>query len=418
MNNPRRRTRRTVHRRAASPSPHNQTQRTNTTKQRNNTTKTIPTTVNAPYAALSIATSGIHPTTARLIALSIAFYSPTMQPLGAWTQTLNPGTDPGPQHLHGYTPEQLTASPTFTTSATTIREALSGRHIIMHQAGYTWGFIMHEYKRSQRHANRNANRNRLRGRARNRTRPIHHTIPTPEPREIIDTLATARRQSTNIYDPRLRSIAQWYTTGTIPPRALPHIGATASHQRASLDPNTLLEADAHLIMHLHQTQQEAAAHGAGTIESINPTDLTADPFGIQRSSLRVEAAGAPRPHENPGTWRAGEPLVQGMEFVLSPDITNNPDELIGKGMAAGLVYSEKLNRRSSLVVCNNNHELRGKAMHAQRKGIPLITDTDFLTLLGNVAPGTRMTTPSKPHAGRRPTTRRIPAPTRRLTWGG
>ena len=36
------------------------------------------------------------------------------------------------------------------------------------------------------------------------------------------------------------------------------------------------------------------------------------------------------------------------------------------GMRAGLAYSEKLNRTSSLVVCNRNQPLRGKAMAGAR----------------------------------------------------
>src|SRR5699024_11231802 len=58
---------------------------------------------------------------------------------------------------------------------------------------------------------------------------------------------------------------------------------------------------------------------------------------------------------------------------------------------AGLVYSEKLTRTSSLVICNQNFELRGKAMHADRKDIPLLSDEEFLDVLEDVAEGTRNT---------------------------
>ena len=88
----------------------------------------------------------------------------------------------------------------------------------------------------------------------------------------------------------------------------------------------------------------------------------------------------------------------------------DPDVLIGQGVAAGLAYSEKLNRRSSLVVCNENYALRGKAMHADRKNIPLIRDEDFLALLDNVQPGEKEDVPAKPGADARPRTSGLAGP--------
>lgn len=358
---------------------------------------------------MSIATSGIHPTTARLIALSVVFYSPAMEPLHAWTRHLNPGEDPGPWHLHGYLPADLAQSLGFASSSDVIHEALNGRTLIMHQAGYSWGFLVNEFKRSQRSANR-GRRGRGRGRG-------PRKVPTPTPVEIIDTLATARRQSMDCFDPRLRAIVACYNRGPYAveagPEALPEVGAVASNERGNIDPDALLEADARLTMHLHQAQLRAAGAGAGILEKADPAELTADQFGIQRSKLRVDAAGAPRPHENPGTWEAGKQLVEGMEFVISPDVSMNPDTLIGRGVAEGLVYSEKLNRRSSIVVCNRNFELRGKAMHAERKNIPLVSDEEFLGLLEDVAAGTRAPSPTSPSAGVRPNTHGMSAPPRR-----
>ena len=95
-----------------------------------------------------------------------------------------------------------------------------------------------------------------------------------------------------------------------------------------------------------------------------------------------------------------------MEVVVSPDVGTDPDVLISAAMRAGLVYSEKLNRTSSLVVCNANHPLRGKAMHGERKNIPLYTDEEFLESLDDVAPGS--TEVRGPEA--RPATPRIPPP--------
>lgn len=424
----------------------------------------LPSKEEAPFAAVSISTSGIHPKTSRLVALSVVFFGPGAeapadaasadelptinigQEVGALTRHLNPGEDAGPWHLHGYQVNELSQALGFNSSAQLIHQALDGRTLIMHESDYVWGFITHEFKLSQRSANRGR---RSRGRGRGGRRQ-----PTPAPVSIIDTLATARRQAIDSTDPRLRAIVASYnraaeaaTTATdstataptpssstnpsstaadsttepatsanapanasrsavlAPATALPEVGAVASLSKKDIDPDELLEADARLTAALALAQQRN-----GELTVLDPEDLAADQFGLRRSGLRIDAANSPRPYVNPGAWKRGEPLVEGMEFVVSPDVAIDPDVLIGQGVAAGLAYSEKLNRRSSLVVCNENYDLRGKAMHADRKNIPLIRDEDFLGLLDNVQAGEREDVPAKPGADARPRTSGLAGP--------
>ena len=409
----------------------------------------LPSKEEAPFAAVSISTSGIHPKTSRLVALSVVFFGPGAeapgdaahpdelptinigQEIGALTRHLNPGEDAGPWHLHGYQVNELSQALGFNSSAQLIHQALDGRTLIMHESDYVWGFLTHEFKLSQRSANR-GRRSRGRGRAGRR-------LPIPAPVSIIDTLATARRQAADATDPRLRAIVASYnraaeaaTTATdstaadsttepatsanapanagrsavlAPATALPEVGAVASLSKKDIDPDELLEANARLTAALALAQQRN-----GELTVLDPEDLAADQFGLRRSGLRIDAANSPRPYVNPGAWKRGEPLVEGMEFVVSPDVAIDPDVLIGQGVAAGLAYSEKLNRRSSLVVCNENYELRGKAMHADRKGIPLIRDEDFLALLDDVQPGEKEAVPTKPGADARPRTSGLAGP--------
>lgn len=401
----------------------------------------LPSKEEAPFAAVSISTSGIHPKTSRLVALSVVFFGPGAeapgdaanpdelptinigQEVSALTRHLNPGEDAGPWHLHGYQVNELSQALGFNSSAQLIHQALDGRTLIMHESDYVWGFITHEFKLSQRSANRGR---RSRGRGRGGRRQ-----PTPAPVSIIDTLATARRQAIDSTDPRLRAIVASYNraaeaaadsttepaTSTnapanagrsavlAPATALPEVGAAASLSKKDIDPDELLEANARLTAALVLAQQRN-----GELTVLDPEDLAADQFGLRRSGLRIDAANSPRPYVNPGAWKSGEPLVEGMEFVVSPDVAIDPDVLIGQGVAAGLAYSEKLNRRSSLVVCNENYELRGKAMHADRKNIPLIRDEDFLALLDNVQPGEREAVPAKPGADARPRTSGLAGP--------
>ncbi len=408
----------------------------------------LPSKEEAPFAAVSISTSGIHPKTSRLVALSVVFFGPGAeapgdaahpdelptinigQEVGTLTRHLNPGEDAGPWHLHGYQVNELSQALGFNSSAQLIHQALDGRTLIMHESDYVWGFLTHEFKLSQRSANR-GRRSRGRGRAGRR-------LPIPAPVSIIDTLATARRQAADATDPRLRAIVASYglapnsahtdpapdsaptteahTSANVPANAsrsavqasaaaLPEVGAVASISNKDIDPDTLLEANARLTAALALAQQRS-----GELTVLDPEDLAADQFGLRRSGLRIDAANSPRPYVNPGAWKRGEPLVEGMEFVVSPDVEIDPDVLIGQGVAAGLAYSEKLNRRSSLVVCNENYELRGKAMHADRKGIPLIRDEDFLALLDSVQPGEKEAVPTKPGADARPRTSGLAGP--------
>lgn len=401
----------------------------------------LPSKEEAPFAAVSISTSGIHPKTSRLVALSVVFFGPGAeapgdaanpdelptinigQEVSALTRHLNPGEDAGPWHLHGYQVNELSQALGFNSSAQLIHQALDGRTLIMHESDYVWGFITHEFKLSQRSANRGR---RSRGRGRGGRRQ-----PTPAPVSIIDTLATARRQAIDSTDPRLRAIVASYNRAAeaaadsttepatsantpanagrsavlAPATALPEVGAVASLSKKDIDPDELLEANARLTAALALAQQRN-----GELTVLDPEDLAADQFGLRRSGLRIDAANSPRPYVNPGAWKSGEPLVEGMEFVVSPDVAIDPDVLIGQGVAAGLAYSEKLNRRSSLVVCNENYELRGKAMHADRKTIPLIRDEDFLALLDNVQPGEREAVPAKPGADARPRTSGLAGP--------
>ena len=405
----------------------------------------LPSPEEAPFAAVSISTSGIHPKTSRLVALSVVFFGPGAgtpasaeelptinigDEVGALTRHLNPGEDAGPWHLHGYQVTELSQALGFNSSSQLIHQALDGRTLIMHESDYVWGFLTHEFKLSQRSANR-GRRSRGRGRAGRR-------LPIPAPVSIIDTLATARRQAADATDPRLRAIVASYglapnsahtdpapdsaptteahTSANVPANAsrsavqasaaaLPEVGAVASISNKDIDPDTLLEANARLTAALALAQQRS-----GELTVLDPEDLAADQFGLRRSGLRIDAANSPRPYVNPGAWKRGEPLVEGMEFVVSPDVEIDPDVLIGQGVAAGLAYSEKLNRRSSLVVCNENYELRGKAMHADRKGIPLIRDEDFLALLDSVQPGEKEAVPTKPGADARPRTSGLAGP--------
>jgi DNA polymerase-3 subunit epsilon len=409
---------------------------------------TLPSVEEAPFVELRLAVSGIHPTTSRMVAFAATLHTAdgdravftgnrpacagdpaddtgTYTGLTGVVQQINPGEDPGPWHLHGYTEADLGQAPGFATVAPLLHELLDGRTLICHGRAHTWGFVLQEFRRAQRAANRNAPRGGNRGRRRAPRRP--RKIAVPVPARIIDTRASAHRQGVPVPDVRLRSISAYYATShdlSVPADALPDIGPTASIERADIPADTLLLADTRLLFPLYREQERLADEGLGVLAAVDPGILTADKFGLQRSTVRVEATTSPRPYGNPGVPVSGDGsdgdgstdrgLVQGMEFVVSPDVAEDPDVLISAGMRAGLAYSEKLNRTSSLVVCNRNQPLRGKAMHGHRKNIPLFTDAEFLAALDDVAAGA----PPGDEPDPRPATPRIPAPQKSRSRSG
>ena len=124
-----------------------------------------------------------------------------------------------------------------------------------------------------------------------------------------------------------------------------------------------------------------ALSDTGPLVARTTDEMASDRFGLQRTQLRVDAENAPAQHGNPGQFTDKSGLRPGMEVVVSDDIRAEHDELIQAIMDLEMTYAEKLTRETSLVVTNatgDPDDLRGKAMHAHRKGIPLVSDEDFL----------------------------------------
>ena len=321
-----------------------------------------------PYVALTIQTTGIHPSTGRLLTVDALTLNAAGEIGQEFHAVINPGADPGPRHLHGLSVEEIQAGQSFSMLLKPLDRLIDGRTLIVHDTPYTWGFIVSEARRAMTAAARqNRARNRNRGKGRRRRFKVGH-VPTPV--AIVDTLATARRQSVWGTDIRLAAVAR--DTGLSAP------DPTASVERAQRAEKDTSRKATRLLVDLYRAQS------AGPLSSAAPDDLRADRFGLQRSHVRVDAAEAPRQHHNPGPYVPGKELIRGMEIVVAPEITEDPDTIIAALAREELNYSEKLTRETSLVVCNITTDLVGKPMHAHRKDIPLMSDTAFLAALERI----------------------------------
>lgn len=320
-----------------------------------------------PYVALFAQATGIHPSTGRLLTVDAVTFDAAGRVGEEFHAVLNPGTDPGPAHTHGLTPHDFAQAPRFSRYLRTLDKLIDGRVLVTHDSPLTWGYVVSEARRAMNAAAR-ANRSR-RGRGNKRRQRVGHV---PKPEAIVDLLATARRQGHIPVDTRINAVANLVGVASTPP--------TASPERVG-------EAEADFSR--GQTLKLVAMYlelAGGAVAQCSPEDLAPDTFGLQRSSIRVDAEKAPAISANPGLLGKGG-LLRGMEFVVSDDVAADPDTLIDAGVRAGLTYREKLTRETSVAVSDaalRGVELRGKAMHAHRKDIPVVSGDEFARLVGEM----------------------------------
>lgn len=321
-----------------------------------------------PYVALTLQTTGIHPATGRVVAVDAVVLEESGAIVEEFHAVINPGphTNLGPVHYHGLSPEEIAQGRRFGGLLKKLDKLLDGRTLIVHDAPLTWGFLVSEARRAMNaaaRANRSRGRGKGRGQAGRRRQRVGHV---PRPELIVDTLATAYRAEAEFDDVRLASVATALGVQAESP--------VASISRAQRPEAEVTREHTLLLARLFRHAREAGMPLARRA----PEEIKPDAFGLQRSLVRVEAAQAPRVHENPGPYPPGGALAPGMEVVVAPEIGMDPNEVITALTRAGLNYSEKLTRSTSVVVCNRTSRLRGKAMHAQRKNIPLLSDTAFM----------------------------------------
>lgn len=331
----------------------------------------------APFVSVTIQSSGIHPSTSRMITIDVVTLSPTLEPVETFHAVLDSKGDPGPFHLHGVSEEEFATAKRFGQILKSLDRLIDGRTLLIHNATRGWGFIVSEAKRAMNdaaRANRNNNRgNRRGGRGRRRQRVGH----IPRPVVIIDTLASVRRQAIILDDVRIRGVAHALGLKASP--------AEASVERTLVPHRELCREETLLVADIYRSLKES-----GPLAEIDPKNVRADKFGLQRSIVRVQAQEATPTLVNPGTYEPGKTLISGMEVVVAPEIEMDPDIIIQACVDADLFYSEKLTRQTSVVVCNQTRDIDGKAMHAQRKGIPLLSDVAFLAAVKRVKEGKKL----------------------------
>lgn len=290
-----------------------------------------------PYVTVTTQASGIHPSTARLVAVDVLTFNEDGEIGEEFHAVINPGSDPGPRHYHGLSHEEVAEGERFSQVLRTLDRLLDDRTLIVHNAPRVWGFIVSEARRAMNAAARsNRSRGRGRGRGRRRRQRVGHV---PKPAAIVDTLATARRQRIVLEDTRLAALALVLKVDAESPVATVERALLPEHE-TTRELNDML-IDVFFAIRDH-----------GELSSAVPEDLRAERFGLPRSHIRVDAMEETLPRPNLAPLVPGRNLSRGMEVVIAPNVEVAPDVLIEAALKAELVYSEKLTRTTSVVVCN------------------------------------------------------------------
>ena len=316
-----------------------------------------------PFAAFTAQATNIHPSSGRLVTLDGVAFDESGVVGEEFHAVFNVGGDPGPTHTHGVRRNDFERAAKFSRHLKKLDKFIDGRTLVVHDAPLVWGFIVSEARRAMNAAAR-ANRSRNRRQGRRRQRVGH----VPRPEGIVDTLASARKQGAVLIDERLEAVAS--LSGVAVPAAEASVARATQPEEETSRERTLA------LVGLYLALEEA-----GPLAVRTPDELAPDRFGLQRSQVRVDAEKAAALHGNPGQFTDKSGLRPGMEVAISDDICADHDELVRAVLDLEMTYTEKLSRETSLVVTNatgNPDDLRGKAMHAHRKGIPLVNDEQFL----------------------------------------
>ncbi|MGV9618690.1 TerD family protein [Streptomyces tendae] len=286
------------------------------------------------WALVDVETSGLVPRRDRVLSVAVVTLGADGEQTGEFSTLLNPGCDPGPVHVHGLTAERLRGAPAFEQVAGRIGALLEGRVLVAHNAQFDYDFLAHEFARAR--------------------------LQLPVARRLC-TLALNRRVDPPTDDLKLGTLAA-------------HYGVPQLKAHDALDDTRVLAGV------LRASLREAAQ-----------LDL---PLPLVACPPRQDARFAPKPPKtpcafrNPGRLTAGGPLVQGMKVAVTGETRTARADLVLRGVAAGLNMMGSVSGHTSALVTNDAAADSAKARRARAEGVPVIDESAFLRLLGDVRPGT------------------------------
>ncbi|MFJ4077901.1 DEDDh family exonuclease [Streptomyces iakyrus] len=301
------------------------------------------------WAVLDVETSGLVARRDRVLSVAVVVLGPDGEQTEEFSTLLDPGCDPGPVHVHGLTAERLRGAPVFDQVAPRIAGMLRDRVLVAHNAQFDYDFLAHEFARAG--------------------------AALPVARRLC-TLALNRRVDPPTEDLRLGTLAAHYGVPQVRAHdALDDTRVLAGVLRASLREAARLELPLPFV----------------------PCPPRQDPRFAPRTPK------TPCAYRNPGRPEPGGPLVQGMKVAITGETLTPRAELERQAVEAGLNVMASVSRHTSALVTNDASSGSGKARRALAEGVPLLDESTFVRLLGDVRPGT-------PHERTRSPEAAIPSP--------
>lgn len=296
------------------------------------------------WVVVDVETSGFHPRQARVLSIAALALDPDGNVEQSVVSLLNPGVDPGPTHVHGLTAEMLEDQPSFGDIAHDVAELMHGRTLVAHNAGFDYSFLVAEAELART------------------------VLPVDN---VMCTVELARRLDLGLDNLRLETLARHWD-----------IPQTRAHD-AFDDALVLSRVLAPALQRARERDVWLPVRPVGRRRWPNGT-VTHD----ELRPLKLLASRMPCPYLNPGRYRRGGPLVQGMRVALSAEVKRTHEELVERILHAGLAYADAVDPETSLVICNEAKPAQGKGFQAVELGVPTVSDEHFMQSVSAVADGT------------------------------
>lgn len=296
------------------------------------------------WVVVDLETSGFQPGQARVISLAVLALDADGRVEHSVVSLLNPGVDPGPTHVHGLTAEMLADQPTFAEVVADVSALLHGRTLVAHNVGFDYAFLAVEAELARA------------------------SLPVDT---VMCTVELARRLELGLDNLRLETLAaHWGVTQTRPHDALDDALVLSQ----ILAPAVQRARDLDAWLPVRPVTRRRWPNGHVTHDELRP--------------LKMLASRMPCTYLNPGRYISGRPLVQGMRVALSTEVERTHEELVERILHAGLAYCDNVDPETSLVICNDSEPEQGKGYLARELGVPVVSDAEFMTTVGDVVGGT------------------------------
>ncbi|MCU7822283.1 DEDDh family exonuclease [Kitasatospora sp. DSM 101779] len=298
------------------------------------------------FAVVDVETTGLGRAD-RVISAGVYQLDAQGEVTGHWYTLVNPQRDPGPVWIHGLTADMLADAPTFPEIAGELADRLRGRVMVAHNALFDWNMIAREFARAGLRA------------------PVEQRLCT---------MVLSRDLGLPLPNGKLASLAA-------------HFGVQQRQAHNALD-------DARVLAEAFRPSLQLAREFGVPLPltaCVAVTDLGEDSPAPARgttwsSSYRPSRKRPACPYPNPGRWRDGSPLVQGMRVAITGDTATERELLEDRAIEAGLHIATSVSRLTSLLVTNEPGSWSGKARKAREHGTPVVGEDAFLQLLREVAP--------------------------------